>query len=327
VNRAPRLGSGQAARLPSPLDTRGAPASNFAKSLLWDLGDDLFDKFRDLIYREAGIALNEGKKSLFVSRMAGRLRELQIPSFEDYHRIVSDPASVEERGRMLDRICTNETQFFRDARQFLFLNDELFPRLESQAGARGSRRIRVWSAACSTGEEPYSLAMALLHRFPPAAGWQIEVLATDLSTKVLNIAGAGLWPIDKSSDIPMVYRKEFMLRGTGTQQGKMKAGPEIRAVVKFARLNLNDPPYPVDGQFDFIFCRNVLIYFDHESKARVVERLLDHLVPNGCLFLGYAETASTLSDRLHSIGPNVYARVTAPSSSSIEPGETPRELR
>jgi chemotaxis protein methyltransferase CheR len=312
VNRAPRLRS--------PLDKLGVPGSTFAASLLWDLSDDLFDSFRDLIYREAGIALTDGKKSLFVSRMAGRLRELQIPSFEAYHRLVSDPASVDERGRMLDRICTNETQFFRDSRQFLFLNDELFPRLEAESVARGTRRIRAWSAACSTGEEPYSLAMALLHRFPPAAGWQIEVVATDLSNKVLTIARAGLWPIEKSSDIPMVYRKEFMLRGTGTQLGKMKAGPEISAVIKFDRLNLNDPPYPVDGQFDFIFCRNVLIYFDHESKARVVERLLDHLVPDGCLFLGYAETTATLSDRLHSVGPNVYARLTEPSAPvSVEP--------
>jgi chemotaxis protein methyltransferase CheR len=284
-------------------------AGSVADRAIWDLSDDLFAEFRDMIYREAGIALTDGKKQLFVSRMAGRLRELKLASFDEYYRLVRDASATDERGKMLDRICTNETQFFRDPRQFQYLNDELFPRLEAEATARGSRRIRAWSAACSTGEEPYSLAMAMLNRFPPHAGWRIEIVATDLSTKVLNSARAGLWPIDKSADIPEHYRKAYMLRGTGSQLGKMKAGAEIRSVITFSRLNLNDPPYPVDGVFDFIFCRNVLIYFDLESKKRVVERLLDHLAQNGCLFLGYAETTSTISDRLHSVGPNVYARV------------------
>ena len=116
----------------------------------------------------------------------------------------------------------------------------------------------------------------------------------------------------------MIYRKEYMLRGTGSQLGKMKVGPEIRSVVKFSRMNLNDPVYAVEGQFDFIFCRNVLIYFDHESKTRVVERLLDHLAPGGCLFLGYAETATTLSERLHGVGPNVYARTAEAAPRSLE---------
>jgi chemotaxis protein methyltransferase CheR len=289
----------------------GRAAWSVADAPVWDLSDALFTDFRNLIYREAGIALNDGKKQLFISRMAGRLRELHLTSFDAYMRIVRDPSAIDERARMLDRICTNETKFFRDARQFQFLNDELFPRLEADAVARNTRRIRAWSAACSTGEEPYSLAMAMVYRFPAALGWQVEVVATDLSNKVLNVARAGVWPIEKSEDIPALYRQAFMLRGTGSQTGRMKAGPAIREVVTFARLNLNDPAYAVEGQFDFIFCRNVLIYFDHVSKARVVERLLDHLAPHGCLFLGYAETTVTISDRLHGVGPNVYARVFA----------------
>jgi chemotaxis protein methyltransferase CheR len=185
----------------------------------------------------------------------------------------------------------------------------VFPRLEAEAARTGTKRVRAWSAACSTGEEPYSLAMALLHRFPTSAGWQVEVVATDLSNKVLAAARAALWPIDKAEDIPLHYRKEFMLRGTGSQTGKMKAGPEIREVVSFTRMNLNEAVYSVSGTFDFIFCRNVLIYFDRESKTKVVERLMTHLAPDGCLFLGYAETTTTITDRLVSIGPNVYARV------------------
>ena len=232
--------------------------------------DALFAKYRDLIYREAGIALTDMKKALLVGRLAGRLRELRLPSLESYYAIVSDPAAVDERKKMLDRICTNETQFFRDGRQFQFLDERVFPLIDARADAGQPRKVRAWSAACSTGEEPYSLAMSLLARFPPESGWQVEVVATDLSTKVLRAAQAGLWPIDKADDIPVRHRKAFMLRGTGTQAGKMKAGPEIRGVVSFDRLNLNDDIYPIHGPFDFIFCRNVLIYFDLQSKIRVV---------------------------------------------------------
>ena len=285
------------------------PAFIVDAHLQWDISDELFAKYRDLIYREAGIALTDSKKSLLVSRVAGRLRELGLTTFAEYYKLVEDPASTEERGRLLDRICTNETHFFRDPRQFLFLNDHVFPRLEAEAAQTGRKRVRAWSAACSSGEEPYSLAMSLLHRFPSSAGWQVEVVATDLSNKVLAAARAALWPIDKAEDIPLHYRKQFMLKGTGSQTGKMKAGPELREVVSFTRMNLNDPMYTVSGVFDFIFCRNVLIYFDRESKAKVVERLMTHLAPEGCLFLGYAETTTTITDRLVSIGPNVYARI------------------
>ena len=274
--------------------------------------DAVFAKFRDLIYREAGIALTDMKKALLVGRLAGRLRELGVPSFESYYAMVSDPANADERKRMLDRICTNETQFFRDGRQFQFLDERIFPVLEARADAGQPRRVRAWSAACSTGEEPYSLAMSLLARFPPESGWQVEVVATDLSTKVLRAAQAALWPIEKADDIPVRHRKAFMLRGTGTQAGKMKAGPEIRGVVSFDRLNLNDDIYPIKGPFDFIFCRNVLIYFDLPSKTRVVTRLLDHLAPGGYLFLGFAETATGINDQLVSVGPNVYARAERP---------------
>jgi len=283
-------------------------SSNPPHDLELSVDDAVFARFRDLIYREAGIALTDMKKALLVGRLAGRLRELGLPSLESYYAIVSAPAATDERKRMLDRICTNETQFFRDGRQFQYLDERVFPALEARADAGHPRRVRAWSAACSTGEEPYSLAMALLARFPPEAGWQVEVAATDLSTKVLRAAQAALWPIEKADDIPVRHRKAFMLKGTGSQAGKMKAGPEIRSVVTFDRLNLNDDIYPVHGPFDFIFCRNVLIYFDLPSKTRVVARLLDHLAPGGCLFLGFAETATGINDQLASVGPNVYAR-------------------
>ena len=278
------------------------------------LDDALFARFRDLIYREAGIALTDMKKALLVGRLAGRLRELRLTSLAAYYAIVSDPSNVEERRRMLDRIATNETQFFRDGRQFTFLEERVWPALEAASVSGGPRRVKAWSAACSTGEEPYSIAMSLLARFPPESGWQVHVTATDLSTKVLKVAQDALWPIQKAEDIPARYRKAFMLRGTDSQVGKMKAGPEIRSIISFDRLNLNDNIYPVHGPFDVIFCRNVLIYFDAASKSRVVTRLLDHLAPGGFLFLGFSETATGLTDQLVSAGPNVYTRVGSPAA-------------
>jgi len=167
--------------------------------------------------------------------------------------------------------------------------------------------VRVWSAACSTGEEPYSLAMTLLERLPRSAGWTVEILATDISTRVLERARAAVWPIAKASEIPVGRLKRFMLRGTGPQDGRMRAGPELREVVRFARLNLDADVYPVQGLFDLVFCRNVLIYFRPETKARVLASLGARLAADGCLFLGHAESVTGLSTRLASVGPNVYA--------------------
>jgi chemotaxis protein methyltransferase CheR len=234
-----------------------------------------------------------------------------------YYRLLAE-GDEQERVRMLDCICTNETHFFREPRQFEFLERRVFPEWAARAAAGSPRRIRAWSAACSTGEEPYSLAMALLAHFPPSSGWTLEILASDLSTRALDQARAGLWHLDKASEIPERYLKAFMLRGRGPQEGVMKAGPEIRSLVRFQRVNLNQDRYPVSGPFDLVFCRNVLIYFDVASKARVVNRLLDQLAPSGYLFLGHAESLTGLSDGGRSVGPTVYVRAGKPSRTGPE---------
>jgi len=256
--------------------------------------DHQFARFQALVQHEAGIFLAPVKKALLVGRLGKRLRELGIGSYRKYYdRVREDPA---ELVRMLDCITTNETHFFREPRHFTFLAEEVYPRwrAEAQAGAR-PRAIRVWSAACSTGEEPYSLAMSLLRAFPPASGWSIEILATDLSTRVLDRARAAVWPISRASEIAPADLKTFMLRGVGGQAGRMRAGAEIRGLVRFARLNLNDESWPGLGAFDLVFCRNVLIYFAPATKELVVGRLLRHVVPGGLLFLGHAESLSGTS--------------------------------
>lgn len=276
--------------------------------------DGEFGLFQALIHREAGIYLSPVKKALLVGRLSRRLRELGLTSFGTYYSKVLE-SNNEEKVWMLDCICTNETRFFREPQHFEFLQQRLFPEWRTVT----PRRIRVWSAACSTGEEPYSLAMTLLHHFPPEKGWGIEILATDLSTRALRKAQAALWPVEKAKEIPSGYLKAFMLKGMRTQEGMMKAGPEIRSLISFQRLNLNDNTYPAIGMFDLIFCRNVLMYFDTDTKSRVITQLLKHLVPEGCLFSGHAESLSGMTDRVRSLGQMVYTHAEARSWSPAPP--------
>ncbi|HEX6159225.1 MAG TPA: protein-glutamate O-methyltransferase CheR, partial [Thermoanaerobaculia bacterium] len=219
-----------------------------------------FALFQRLIHRQTGIFLPEAKKALVVPRLSRRLRALALTSYAAYLELVERDRN--EHTVMLDAICTNETRFFREPRQFEFLESEVLPRWR-QRGDDGlmPKRIRAWSAACSTGEEPYSLAMMLRTHFPASGGWSVEVLASDLSTKVLAAAREGVWPIERAEEIPAEYRRAYMLRGVRGEEGKMRAQPNIRELVELRRLNLNDEQYAVDGPFDLIFCRNVLIYF------------------------------------------------------------------
>lgn len=283
--------------------------------------DREFALFQGLILRESGIYLAPAKKALLVGRLTKRLRALGLTTFGAYYERIVEEDDREERVEMLDRISTNETHFFREPRQFEFLERQVIPVWKE----RGPRVLRVWSAGCSTGEEPFSLAMLLLRHFPPGSGRQIEILATDLSTRVLAKAEAAVWPVDKAPEIPIEYRKAFMLRGTASQEGRMKAAPEIRALVRFERLNLNEDRYPVRGPFHLIFCRNVLIYFQAETKLKVIHRLLDLLAPDGLLFLGHAESLNAVTDRVATVVPTVYAHARSKGAARTVP--VPAEAR
>jgi len=270
-----------------------------------------FAAFQALIYKEAGIYLSKVKQALLVGRLSRRVRELGLESFSAYYERVVDPLYPEERIELINSICTHETQFFREPRQFEYLENVVLPKWRAQAesGAR-VRRVRAWSAGCSSGEEPFSIAMSLLAACPPSAGWTVEVVATDVSTRVLERARNAVWPLDRARHIPDAYLKRFMLRGHGEQENKMKAGPELRAVVQVTHLNLNSESYDLAGTFDLIFCRNVLIYFDAGSKERVIRHLLNRLSPDGLLFLGHAETLSGFQDERppRAVMPTIYSR-------------------
>ena len=265
-----------------------------------------FALFQRLIRDETGIYLSDAKRDLLISRLAPRLRELGLPTFGDYYRRVTDEGDEDERVRMLDRISTNETQFFREPRHFEFLEQNVLPKWRTEADAGGRpRRLRAWSCACASGEEPYTLGMVLLTTLP---GWDLHVLGTDISTRALDKARAGVWSIERASHIPSPYLKTFMLRGTRSQEGKMAADTALRSILEFQRFNLTTETYPFDGELDLVFCRNVLIYFDAETRRHVLEELSRCLAPHGLLFLGHAETASGMTGRLRALQPTVYAR-------------------
>lgn len=305
--------TGAAARLPLP-----EPLATLA------ITDQEFELFQRLVYNDAGIFLSDAKQALLVSRLAGRLRALRLCSFGAYYRHVVTDESGEERVRMLDCISTNETRFFREPKQFEFLERKVLPEWAAHAAAgRRPRRLRVWSAACSTGEEPYSIAMTLLHHLPPESGFAHEILATDLSTRVLDRARDALFRIEKASEIPTHYLKAFMLKGTGSHEGVMKADACLRSLIHFQRVNLNEEAYPVTGNFDLIFCRNMLIYFSVESKKRVIDKLLDRLAPGGLFFVGHAESLHGLTERVRSVVPTVYTlKATATATTAHDPRAT-----
>lgn len=270
-----------------------------------DLGDREFAGYQRLIYNASGIFLSPAKKALLTGRIARRRRELGGISFRDYLALAE--TDLVERQRLVEAVCTHETQFFRVPTQFQLLERQILPQWQQQGAKEGGRNVvRAWSAGCSTGEEPYSIAMVLLHAL---AGWQIEIIATDFSTRILEQARQANWPVRQASEIPPHYLKAYMLRGIGSQEGRMKAGPEIRALVRFERVNLIDEQGPTLGKFDLVFCRNVLIYFDAQSRSRVFDKLFQHLAPHGYLFLGHAESLSHARERVRPIIPSVFAPI------------------
>ena len=269
----------------------------------------LFQKFQKLIYAETGIWLGNSKTALLRGRLFRRLRELEINSLEDYYECVAGPDQFEERARMIDAITTNETRFFREPRHFEFIVQRMLPRWQAEAEhLLRPRRVRIWSAGCSSGEEPYSVAMLLAKHLPAEQGWDVRLLATDISNRVLEKAQKGIYPIARSAGIPQDLLHNFMLRGMAERHGEMKVKVEIQQMVDFRRLNLDQEPEISEGPFDAILCRNVLIYFDAASKHRAVMYLSRHLIANGLLFVGHAENLYSMSSRLRSLEPTIYAK-------------------
>lgn len=262
------------------------------------LNEQEFKQFSDLIYRIAGISMSPAKKPLITSRLAKRLKHHQLTSYGDYFNFITSARGKDELQQAVDSLTTNETHFFREPKHFDFLRQRLIPARPVGKG------LRIWSAACSSGEEPYSIAMVLddlLGKEP----W--EVVASDISNRILDKARSGLFPIERLPEIPKPYLTRYCLKGVDEHDGTLLIEKSLRDRVRFLSHNLTQPP-PRLEPFDVIFLRNVMIYFDQETKRQVVSRLLPLLRPGGHFLVGHSESLNGVTDELRSVLPAVYRK-------------------
>lgn len=257
--------------------------------------DQEFVLFQQLIYKIAGIALSDAKRILLVGRLSRRLKACGFATFSQYYRMLASEAHPDELQTMVDLLTTNETYFFREPQHFEFLRQQIIP------NHKGSGPFRVWSAASSSGEEAYSIAMTLAEHGP--ASW--EVFASDISTRVIAKARSGLYSLDRIEGIPPNCLKKYCLKGVREQAGRLLVSPEIRQRVNFAQINLTRPIDGI-GEFDVIFLRNVMIYFDMPTKRKVIDNMLPRLKPNGYFIVGHSESLNGITQKLTPARPTIY---------------------
>lgn len=262
-----------------------------------------FQRFRTLVYDESGISLGDQKQTLVASRLSKRLRELGLATFTEYYQTVTEDQTREEFTRMLDLISTNKTDFFREPKHFDFLRERILPELES------TKRIRIWSSACSTGEEPYTIAMTLFEGVRNPEQWEFQILASDLSTRVLAKATSGVYDGDRFRNVPPDILKQHFLRGRGGSAGQFKVKPHLAGAIRFRRLNLMDAQFPIKSPLDLIFCRNVMIYFDRPTQETLVNKFHRYLRPGGYLFIGHSESLQWVKHPFKSLAPTIYQKV------------------
>jgi chemotaxis protein methyltransferase CheR len=266
------------------------------------ISDQEFELFRKLIYDQVGITLESHKKTLLISRLGKRLRELGLPTFQAYYDHVSRKGEEEELTKLLDLVSTNKTEFFREPIHFDFLRDHILPQAQS------TRTLRIWSSASSSGEEPYSIAMTISDAVPDLVRWNIKILASDISTRVLAHAAAGIYDEERIEQLPKEVVHRHFLRGKGPQAGKFRVRPTLAGLVTFRRINLMDAAYPIRNPLDVIFCRNVMIYFDRPTQARLMEKFFRYLKPGGYLFIGHSESLQWIEHPFVYIKPTIYQK-------------------
>lgn len=276
-----------------------------------ELSDQEFNVIRRMVYESIGVNLTDAKRMLVVSRLTKRLRNLGLGSFAQYLDFLrQNPAEV---ATMFNCITTNVTKFFREEQHFAFLRQEYLPRLEVAAKGQAGKKIRVWSAGCATGEEPYTLAMVFHHFFAGKNGWDIKILASDVNTETLEKARKGVYSRQEVENVPFELLKKYFKLGTGSNQGYFKIKEVLQSLVEFRRINLTaSQDYPISEPLDIVFCRNVFIYFDKETQSKVLQRYHSHLKPKGLLFLGHSESINTttgLGNNWRQVGHTVYERL------------------
>lgn len=262
----------------------------------FSLTDEDFRFLSAFVHAQTGIVLAEHKRDMVYTRIARRLRQLGLSDFSTYCAMLEGPGAADELSHLVNAITTNLTSFFREEHHFDYLRDTLIPQWVKAPPA--GKRLRIWSAGCSAGAEAYSTAMTLLDALPGMANWDCKILATDIDTGVLATGTKGEYPADWVERIPPAYRKQFM-------QSPTRMGEAVRGLVHFRRLNLLES-WPVKGQFQLIFCRNVVIYFDKETQARLFNRFADQLAPGGHLFIGHSESLGAVINRFEPMGKTMY---------------------
>ncbi|MBI1251532.1 MAG: chemotaxis protein [Alphaproteobacteria bacterium] len=245
-----------------------------------------FAHIAKLLRDTSGIHLPDAKATLVYSRLAKRLRALGLRSFDDYCALVSSPEGAEERSAMLQALTTNVTRFYREPHHFDHLRDKIMPPLIARAKAGG--RVRLWSSACSTGQEPYSMALTVLGAFPDAARYDVKMLATDIDAKVVDFARRGVYPDEAVTPIPAPLRERYLTRQKGEGEKSWRVNDDVRAFMSFNTLNLIGD-WPMRGRFDVIFCRNVVIYFEQDTQNKIWTRFQNILTPEGRLYIGHSE--------------------------------------
>ena len=270
---------------------------NFA---LGDLSDRQFEKVSNIVYRECGITLKCGKEALVRARLTKRLRALKMEKFSEYFRYLESDSGREELGLMIDVMTTNKTSFFRERAHFDFLGETVLPTLSG-------RRLRFWSAACSSGEEPFSLAMFLLEMMPGLGSQDVKILATDISPTILEKAGRATYEEGMLLGLPSTFIRKYFVKVGNRNSRTYQVSGDVRKMVKIARLNLLDP-WPMKGPFTVIFCRNVMIYFDKQTQQRLVNRFWEMLEPGGYLFVGHSEGMSGVKHKFRYVQPATYVK-------------------
>jgi chemotaxis protein methyltransferase CheR len=271
------------------------------------LTDGEFRRISEVVYQHCGINLHDGKVALVRARLAKRMRHGGFASVSDYMDFVETDSSGEEFTQLIDAISTNLTSFFRERRHFDYLGAELLPRLMNRRRQDGKFRIRGWSAACSTGEEPYSLAITLHESAPAHEPWDIKLLATDISTRVLKIAREGTYDKQRLAPLSAAQKSRYFEPAARMSRGAQTVGSALRDIVRFRHLNLMER-WPFDGSFDFIFCRNVMIYFDKPTQQRLVQRFWEILDSGGTLFTGHSESLTGISHKFQYVEPTIYLK-------------------
>lgn len=263
---------------------------------------------RDLVYQRSRINLGNHKQELVAGRVAKRLRQLGMESYSEYCHFLESEAGQVELTDLIDAISTNHTSFFRDLRHFEFLRGEILPKLETLIPRSKPRKLRVWSAACSSGEEPYSIALCLADHFSKVKGWSWEVEATDISTRILAAAEAGIYDAQQVTLPQPDWLRRYFQRGVNAYEGCYRVKREVREQVRFYHANLFQPQYPFPPGFHVVFCRNVMIYFDRPTQQQLLQKIAEHSARGAYLFVGPSESLIGIRGSFRYLSPGIYQK-------------------